>query len=741
MKRKWRNPQGFRKRHNQSNGGHVSPLQAVAAQIQRREFEGALRDLDRQLVGNPSPLERGRVLALVGDALFKQGKFVQARGAYARAGQMPAGGAELSARSGYGEIRSLIRQGRGPEARDRGAAIVSAAADFETEYRIQMRKVAANLSGPTPVVVSAVPPRASVVASRIGQFLVQGGDLDGGRSFFESAIKLNPQGASRARLGLAEIALREGNFGRAMELGQSAILVGQFRAKTLSAWPLLLAAAAGSKTDFVELGFWRRLAEAKPSVRARARLLILRAMRARGDSRWQSLANTWLQEDQDRHPVAAAETRKLLLAQAKAGHSVAGERGQTARALLDTPSLGPKEWLAGLKAEARAEIDAGRTPDFEQRIARGIALYGAEAGSFLIHGLALACREGRPEIALTLLQRNIDHQAPSSLQWGRSLWAKARVYKSLGRPSEAAQAYWSFYQQSGQPQRLRLYALLEWTRALVGGKQALATVTAQLQSVIPQLTDFELTLDLARQVRCSALEPSLADKIFEQGRMLAMQNFDVAIHPSAAVSILFKLCRRANDFTRYDVMIDTWTRLSPDKKKWLWSTKSDFWMWLEHVFRAYRDSGKLDEADFLLSGFLSDPSTPPEGYAILGISIAASKRDQKDMSGAMAIYEKMAQIAPSYEWTSVAYYWLALRSWVSGDRVQACHFGERILVCVGNDRGMYWKEEMHVSAMCIQARLDRSMFPANSGISVERFTNQLKVIGDDMARLFPGKTR
>lgn len=99
--------------------------------------------------------------------------------------------------------------------------------------------------------------------------------------------------------------------------------------------------------------------------------------------------------------------------------------------------------------------------------------------------------------------------------------------------------------------------------------------------------------------------------------------------------------------------------------------KDEYWQWLEHVFRAYRDSHRGQEAEQFVTPFLSDPATPPQGYAILGVSWAAMKRERGDLAAMFRVYEEMTQRAPTHEWTSVAYYWLALRAWKQGKAGEA----------------------------------------------------------------------
>ena len=140
--------------------------------------------------------------------------------------------------------------------------------------------------------------------------------------------------------------------------------------------------------------------------------------------------------------------------------------------------------------------------------------------------------------------------------------------------------------------------------------------------------------------------------------------------------------------------ISTWKRLNEAKRLWLWSQRADFWNFLELFFRAYRESQRPSEAEQFLAPFLNGSATPFHGYAILGVSYGAMKRNQGNWATMFAVYEKMAQVAPTHEWTSAAYYWFALRAWKQGNTGQTRAFADKMLFALGSDWGMKWKHDM-----------------------------------------------
>jgi len=512
-----------------------------------------------------------------------------------------------------------------------------------------------------------------------------------------------------------------------------------FQAKTLPAWSVLLAASQQVGATGVEAELMTALAGASPSVRARSILAIVRILRNHSDPSWKQIANNWMQQEGAANPTIAAEVTKLKLADARRyAQSSPSDQLQAAQQFLQTPNLGPKEWLTGTKEVVRTSLLLGQDPAIATSVSEGTTRYGQTFQAAIVHGLALACKKAnRSDLATGLFQQNISSLAIASADLGKSLWALAKMQAEQGNYTDAAASYWAYSQRADMPQRFTLYALLEWTRAISAANQPdqLAQSQPLLDAALGQITDYELVLDLARQILKSPLDPSYALQVFQQGQQLALQAFDACLDPSAAATILFKLCRRANDFGQYDAMLDSWTRLSTQQQQWLWSEGGDFWNYLELVFRAYRDSSQEDDGEAFISAFLNDPSTPAQGYAILGVSYAAMKRREGDFNTAMSVYNKMTQVAPTNEWTSAAYYLLGLQAWSQGNQNQLPSFGDKILLALGNDWGMAWRKDTATSAWCFKSGLDLSQIPPLPGISQDQLQARVATIQSDLDTL------
>ena len=739
MKRK-SNPLRFRKR-TATNHSDLDPrstlLRAIRDAVQRQQFEQALGQINQELGTAVDPKYRAKLLGLAADCFFKQGEFSDAAGAYGKISQLMAGEPLLWLRPMFGQIGALLKNGQVQAAVDQAANAVQTALAYEQQYQAIVAQADAMLKAGQQVTIPAQPPQSGLVAVRLAKLFFSEGEVTTAKTFYEQALQLNGAG-TQARIGLAEIALREGNATETVTQAKGALTLGQFGAKTLPAWTLLAASASKAGIDVLDPSLINGLKSVSPTVRARAMLLLVRGLRNQGDGRWQNVADAWLEgEGQTQQPVAA-ELRKLKLATARLSHAAASDQLQAAQALLNVPGLGPTEWLAAAKQVVNASLILKSAPDIDGLINQGASLYGQNRVAPLTHGLALACRgASRLDLATNLLQRNVSAQQPGTAEMGRSLWTLAKLQTQQGQDSEAAASYLAYSQTATMPARFRLYALLEWTRAVsrAGQPELMVQAKPQLEAALPQITDYELVLDLARQILGSPLEKSFALEIFTRGQKLALSAFDTSSHPSPAATILFKLARRANDFARYDVITASWTRMSDQQRQWLWSERGDFWNYVELVFRAYRDSGMPSQAEAFIDPFLNDPATPPHGYAILGVSYAAMKRSQGDQASMFNVYDRMIQVAPTHEWTSAAYYWFGLRAWKRGNVVQTKAFGDRMLLALGGDWTMKWKQEMAANAWCLRSGLNITQVPADAKLSVDKLQAQLQVVQGDLARL------
>jgi tetratricopeptide (TPR) repeat protein len=478
-------------------------------------------------------------------------------------------------------------------------------------------------------------------------------------------------------------------------------------------------------------------------VRARATLLIVKNLRGQSDARWQTISNDWLALPGAKDKIIVAELRKLNLAHARITNPTPAAKRQLAQAVLNTPGISPGEWLAATKQVITTKFAQNQTPDMETRLTDGAAMFGAAFRPQFTHGLALACQKaGRADLATTLFQSNVNNADASTEQKNKSLWALARLQSAQGDHAGAAQSFWSYSQNVNVPQRFAAYALVQWVTELAATNQPglMAQAKPKIEAVLPQITDYELLLDLARKVfnlrTGDASWFSFSRQIFQRGQQVALQAFNAASEPSVAAGILFKLCRRAStDFHDHATVLAVWSQLTDTKKLWLWSEQQDYWYLQELVFRAYRDGGQATAAEQFITPLLNDPATPPTGLAILGTSYAVLKRNQKDLPAMFAAYEKVTQAAPAHEWSSSAYYWFALRAWNQGSATQAATYADKLLQVLSGSVELYWKKDYTAAAWLLKAGLQPAQVPVQANLAATVLQKQLQVMQTDLALL------
>jgi hypothetical protein len=732
------NPGRFRKR-NATNlpdlDARSGALRTVRDLVQRGQFASALAQIDQEVGATGDDGFKARLLCFAADALFKQGKFSEAANTFAQVAQLAQAHPSVWLRPALGEIRSLLKDTQVGAALLRAQAAIQAAHVQQTQYQEQLAQVNATLAAGGQAVIPAQPATPAEVAGRLAKHFFSEGEITAAKALFQQSLQLSPGGIP-ARLGLAEIALREDNGAEAARLAREAITLGNYHSVTLAAWNLLLAAGRKLGTDMLDASLLNGLAQATPKVRSRAVLLIAGGLRSQGDARWQTIASNWLTQSGANHPKFAAELRKLKSAQARRMNALPVDQLQAAQALLQTPNLSPTEWLAATKETVRLQFLLNQAPQLDALITQGATLFGAGRRFAFIHGLALACKQaGRNDFAIQLFQRIVANATGAAQV--RAQWALAKMQAAQSDHAGAAQNYWAASQNTAARPRQRIFALMQWTREIAAANQPdlVAQARPQIEAALPQITDYELVLDLSRQILFSSLPRSFSRQVFQRGQELALQAFDAAGHPAAATTILFKFCRRASDFHYNDAIIGTWARLTEARRQWLWSERQDYWYYIELVFRAYRDSNLHAQAEQFITPRLDDPATPAQGCAILGASYAILKRKQGDIQGVFAVYEKMAQVAPTHEWTSPAYYWFALRAWKQGNFAQISTFADKLLQALGADLGLYWKKDYNVAAWLLKAGLQAAQVPPQASLATADLQKQLAVIQDDLALL------
>lgn len=711
------NGRKFRKRPYQPPADQKalsSTLRQIGEHIQKRDFASALSKAN-QALSDPglSESDQGRVLALVGDSEFKRGRFAEAGPIHLQAAARGLGHHELWLRPLVGCVRDLLKVPQVDQALLMARHAVEVAESKMADFDEQVRLANESMDAAGAVDAPPVPPRVSVVATRMGYLFLQEGEPEAAEEFFNRAIETNPGGACRALQGLAKAGLARGDFPRALELATRAIRWGKFRAKTLPAWPILVAARR-------QMGGWRisdrliRGLDAAPaSLRARTVLTMVRELRKHDMRQWQEVAERWSGREGHQFPVIEAEIRKMILASAKTKSGNDPDRKENAEKLLRTPGLSPTEWLAAAKETVRAGLLAGDPVNLQQLLSVANAHYGSEFAARASHGLALSCQTAqRFDLARTLLQQNIQAVTPGQEIWGKSVWALARMESKQGHPAVAAALYRQFFEVDAVPLRFRLQAQLLWAGALVSAGQPEALLEARplITSLLSGVQDSEVLMDFSRQL--SAASPEFKDwgkELFDQATAMALRQFQEAAHPSVAVDILFKLTRRqVCDFARYAAALRQWESLDDEKRGWLWTPRTCFWEYLGLLVKAFSMEKRFDELETFARSWLDDPATPSEGRVQVGIPYGRYLLNSQRYPEAFSLFDQLRVESPAHPLCVTAWYWKALVAHKKGDVPERNRCIACLRLAAGSKGATLHERQIIVQAMILLADLDVS---------------------------------
>ena len=687
-------------------------LRQIGEHIQKRDFSEGLSKANQALAA-PGMTEhkRSRVLALVADSEFKRGRFMEAAQIQLQAATKSVDHATLWLRPHIGYVRALLKAPQVDQAVVMARQAVALAEAKRADFDELVRGANFKAKNRIKVIVPELSPRVSVVAIRMGYLFLQEGEPEAAKEFFEKAIQSTKGGANRARQGLAQIALAKGEPGNAVEIATDAIRRGEYKAKTVSAWKTLIAARR-------RLGGWRigdRLIEgldtAPAGLRSRTILTIVRELRKNDMRQWREVAERWSTREGAHFPVVETEIRKMILSSAKAEPGNAADKREKAQKLLEMPGLSAKEWLTGAKELVRASLWEGRPVDINQLVATAVVAYGQDFAPRLRHSLALSCMMAkRHDLARPLLQANIQQLASDDRQWGKSVWALARMEGLLGDHATAAVLYRQFADEGSIAVKFRLQAQLLWCQELIAAGQAgpLQEAKTLMEATLANVEDPDVLMNFARQLQLGPMTlRDWSQELFSQGENLALRHFHAADHPSVALKILFKLARRQlYDFNRPAEAIHLWDSFDPAKKEWLWTAQNSYWEYMGLLFDAYARVESAQTAEVFAQSLLDDPATPPEGLAYVGIPYAQWLIQERRVQDAQNLFDRMIKAAPNHPLCANAYYWKALDAYGSGDLETIKRYVGCLRRAQGNRKGRLNEWDLDAKALLLLAGLD-----------------------------------
>lgn len=689
-------------------------LRDIGAQLNRRDFAGALAAADRELQRCRSDrVAQSRYLGLVGDSAFKRGQFEEAARFYTAAASKGIAHHRHWLRPIVGQVRSLILAGRLEEAHMMAEHACAVAGHKEAAFTSLAAHAGKMLREEGALRISPRPPRVSVVAARMGALFLQEGELDTAEGFFQRARASSPGGACRACQGLARIALAKGDPAHAFTLAASSLRNGRFAVKTLASWPLLIRARA-------RLGGWQiserliaGLKDVPASVRARATLVIVTELRNHDMRQWQKVARQWLAQEGKAFPIIAAELNKMVVASAERDGRDAGARKTAAGHLLAVPGLSAMEWLAATKTRVRAQLETTKKPfPVEAVIEEAILRFGPGFAARTRHGLALALiKAGQDDMARSLLEAALQQGTPGRLGWGKSAWTLARLELRADRAGQAADLFRRYAACTDYPERFRLQALVEGVKALarVGNPPIDEGWRDMVRARLAACAEVDVVLDVARHLRL--VDRALAGEVFARGEAMALQAIRQAEHPAVRLDLLFRLTRRqVGDFGRCRPAVQYWESLDQAQRDQLWSEKEQYWEYLAFLYEAYLALGWINQAEGLVQGVLADPATPALGHVHLESSRAEWLMRQKGRAAeAIAAYRRAIRAMPHHKRCAQAYLWEALLAYRQGDGEAVARAARRIRDVQGVYAGMRLDRILEAKGRLLEAGLEATL--------------------------------
>jgi hypothetical protein len=100
-----------------------------------------------------------------------------------------------------------------------------------------------------------------------------------------------------------------------------------------------------------------------------------------------------------------------------------------------------------------------------------------------------------------------------------------------------------------------------------------------------------------------------------------------------------------------------------------------------------------------------------------------------------SVYENMVQAAPTHEWSSVAYYWFALRAWTYGAVHRVGPLAEKMLLALGGVSRLEWKQDITAKALLLKAHLNVAEVPIEAGFPADKLQGQLDKLQNDLAMI------
>ena len=685
----------------------------------------ALATLNQLATTTRNPTRRSKILLLVGESEAKLSRHTAAAAAYSKASAFARQALNLNLllSAALGETRSLLRAFRTEDAKATAASLLAEIDQAQKDYEKILALTPAQLAANGGIQVPSQPPRQTVILTKIATAFLESGLTAEARTFLLKAIQLAPNGASRARQGLAKLALAADEPALAERYAREALLMGRFQAKTVAAWQFYLDARARQNLmPILEpdvLASFQTIAKGR--IASAALYSITRVLRIHGDPAWKTIAQSAIASKAS-DSIIVTELEKLIQADAKLTASE-NPRLIAARALrlFRAKDTSAQEQVSHAKAYARYTLLASAAPNTQLITRITTERYGIAHTTSVRHAMALGAIQARNfGLARTWLLSLLADLTPGTEAWGKATWALARMAEDLENNGEASVWYFELADNKLTPSRFRIQAMLKGFQKLAasGGAVDIARVSSTVSSLLATIDDYKIALDAARQLsfggaRLLDLKLSAA----ERGKLLATAQLKVANTAKEKLTILEYVARRqAWDLGDFTSILEQWDQMSFEERMAFENLPGSlYYEYIALVFKSLNKRNRSLEAESIVTGIINQDHATPEGYVIVGIEYASWLLKKERKIEAFDYFQWIAREAPTHRSSALAHYWLSLKHLKTGSSDLTSAGGSAIRRCFASVPSLLSEQRLDAAGLLFEFDLDLiSSFRANS---------------------------
>lgn len=453
----------------------------------------------------------------------------------------------------------------------------------------------------------------------------------------------------------------------------------------------------------------------------------MESLRKLSDPAWKEIATASVKNETGYDAIYKLELSKMLLADAKIIEPNPALVAAAAADILGNTLISTIEVVALLKTYTlyalKASLDEKKVMELIKNAVDKLSPAGAARA---IHSASLgAMLATRHDFARELLQDQIAKLEPGSVQWGKDLWALAKMESVVGDYGKAARYYLQCADHEKTPERFQLQGLLRWLGQVEksGVQPDIPHATARLRRILARIKDYGLLLDAARQLALAGERFKDLKEVVANAAVKAAQDaFEKAMDSREALGILIHLARRQYyDLLTGSSIFHYWDSLPRAKREWLWSQDGRFWEYMCLVMMAYEDSALSHAADQLANELLVRITTPPHGFVQVATTYGEILIRRGDIKNGLVHMEKAVPVAPASPFTARAYYWRAIVAKNRGDNATVASNANLIRRCFGTPPGLFWERNLDARAMVLLGEaVQKNANPAHE----HRYTNE-----------------